>query len=102
MVADEGEGRSAEGWLGDGIEVIEIPIDDSWIRDNGPMFVTDGQEPASACTSTSTPGADGYRRGTSDAAMAGPLCDHLGIECRTVPVVLEGAPWPPTARARWW
>src|ERR1700722_420593 len=27
---------------GDGVDVIETPLDDSWVRDNGPMFVTGG------------------------------------------------------------
>src|ERR1700712_2027950 len=40
MIADEGEGRAAEGWMGGEVEVIELPIDDSWIRDNGPVFLT--------------------------------------------------------------
>ena len=25
------------------VDVLEIPIDDSWVRDNGPIFVVDGQ-----------------------------------------------------------
>ena len=37
--ADAAEARAATG---DGVEVIEIPLDDSWVRDNGPTFVTDG------------------------------------------------------------
>src|SRR6187549_3680729 len=39
VVADESEGRAAEGWLGDDIDVVELPIDDSWVRDNGPVFL---------------------------------------------------------------
>ena len=37
--ADAVEARNA---IGEEVEVIEIPLDDSWIRDNGPAFVIDG------------------------------------------------------------
>jgi agmatine deiminase len=30
--------------IGDRVEVIEIPLDDSWVRDNGPAFVVGGPQ----------------------------------------------------------
>ncbi len=39
--ADAVEARQA---VGDGVEVIEIPLDDSWLRDNGPAFVIGGPQ----------------------------------------------------------
>ena len=36
---DAEEARQA---IGDEVEVIEIPLDDSWVRDNGPTFVVGG------------------------------------------------------------
>ncbi len=29
--------------IGGDIELLEIPLDDAWIRDSGPIFVTDGE-----------------------------------------------------------
>ena len=40
MVAPPGSGAEARDLCGGGVEVVEIPIDDSWIRDSGPIFVT--------------------------------------------------------------
>jgi agmatine deiminase len=90
VVADEGEGRTAEGWLGDGIEVIELAIDDSWIRDNGPIVVTNEAGDRLGVHFDFNAWGGRVPPWDRDAAMAGPLCDHLGIEHRPVPVVLEG------------
>lgn len=44
MVAHPDHADTARGMLGHGIEVVEMPIDDCWIRDSGPTFLkrTDG------------------------------------------------------------
>src|SRR5215472_10287729 len=39
MVANLGEGPDATTSCGPEVEVIELPIDDSWMRDNGPIFL---------------------------------------------------------------
>lgn len=39
MVAHPDHAGGARAQLGNGIEVIEIPIDDCWIRDSGPTFL---------------------------------------------------------------
>lgn len=74
----------------EGVEVLALPIDDSWLRDNGPLVVL---------------GADGRRAGIDfafngwggrftpcdrDAAVGARLLAHLGIERFASPLVLEG------------
>ncbi|MFI9046876.1 agmatine/peptidylarginine deiminase [Streptomyces sp. NPDC053427] len=39
MVAPPGHAEEARELCGAGIEVIELPLDDSWFRDSGPIFV---------------------------------------------------------------
>ena len=39
MVARPGQGADAREQCGAGVEVVELPIDDSWFRDSGPIFV---------------------------------------------------------------
>ncbi|MFI9630338.1 agmatine/peptidylarginine deiminase [Streptomyces sp. NPDC052042] len=39
MVACPGQGDQARALCGDSVEVVELPIDDSWFRDSGPIFV---------------------------------------------------------------
>src|SRR3954447_8035882 len=39
MVANPGEQAvQARAACADGVEILELPIDDSWLRDSGPMF----------------------------------------------------------------
>jgi agmatine deiminase len=40
MAADPRGATTARRLCGDGVEVVEIPLDDSWARDSGPIFVT--------------------------------------------------------------
>jgi agmatine deiminase len=40
MVAHPEHTKSARTLLGDGIEIVALPIDDCWIRDSGPTFLT--------------------------------------------------------------
>ena len=43
MVADPAQADEARDHCGSGIEILPVPIDDSWMRDNGPIFVADPQ-----------------------------------------------------------
>ena len=89
MIADPSGAAEARRRCGEGIEVLEIPIDDSWARDSGPIFVT----------------ADGRRAGVdfdfnawgekftpydSDAAIAERVLSHLGEERIAADIVREG------------
>jgi agmatine deiminase len=44
MAADPRGAAEARRLCGDGVEVVEVPLDDSWARDSGPIFVTGGGE----------------------------------------------------------
>ena len=39
VIADPRDATPAREWLGQGIDVLEIPLDDAWLRDSGPTFV---------------------------------------------------------------
>ena len=41
MTADPGGAAAARRLCGEGVEVVELPLDDSWARDSGPIFVRD-------------------------------------------------------------
>jgi agmatine deiminase len=45
MVADPAEAARARRMLGAGIEVVEAPLDEFWMRDVGPTFVLDDDRP---------------------------------------------------------
>jgi agmatine deiminase len=90
MVAPPGARADVRRRCGRGVDVVEIPIDDSWMRDSGPIVVS---------------GADGRRGGVDfrfngwgekftpydrDDAMSSVLLERLGIERFEAPLVLEG------------
>ena len=43
MVVDPSERDSAARWLSPGVELMEQPLDDCWMRDIGPTFLVDGR-----------------------------------------------------------
>ena len=46
MIANPGEqAAQARALCGDAVEVVELPIDDSWLRDSGPIYVVDESPP---------------------------------------------------------
>src|SRR4051794_38577169 len=86
---DAGEAREA---LTGACEVVELELDDSWLRDAGPMFLTDPAEPDRR---------DGVHFGFNgwggkfwpwehDAAVGGLLAAAHADRVRTAPFVLEG------------
>src|SRR3954469_6256693 len=93
MVAPPHAAGDARRRCGRGVDVVELPIDDSWIRDSGPIFVTGGAE------------SDGRRAAVDfgfngwggkflpcdrDDALPAALLNHLGVDRFEAPLVLEG------------
>jgi agmatine deiminase len=90
VCADETAAAEARAALPGEVDLVVEPIDDSWLRDSGPIFVT---------------AADGRRAGVhfgfnawgkkfhpfdSDAAIGGRLVELVGDPCYRAPLVLEG------------
>ena len=74
---------------GDGVDVIELPIDDSWFRDCGPIYVTDGERRVALDWAFNAWGGK-FEPYADDAALARRYAESMGDEVRTIPVVLEG------------
>ncbi len=91
MLARPGEGAEARSYCGsDGIEVLELPLDDSWIRDSGPIFVCGrGGEIAIADFAFNSWG-ERYLPYDQDALIGERIADHFGVRRYATPMVLEG------------
>jgi agmatine deiminase len=89
MVCRPGEAPEVAAMLAGEVEIWEEPIDDSWLRDSGPIVVE----------------RDGERRGIQfgfnawggkfppwddDATIAGRLCERLGLPWERAEMILEG------------
>ncbi|MFJ2400958.1 agmatine/peptidylarginine deiminase [Streptomyces xanthochromogenes] len=90
MVAPPGHGEEARTRCGEGVDVIELPLDDSWFRDSAPIFVLD---------------PDGHRVGVdfrfnawgrkhhpydADDRLGALLLEHLGEAGIRSEMILEG------------
>jgi agmatine deiminase len=89
MIADVGTGERAVAACGEGVDVIELPIDDSWFRDSGPIYVVDGDRRV-ALDWTFNGWGRKFTPFDADAAVARRYAEATGEEVRTVPMVLEG------------
>ncbi len=78
-----------------------MPIDDSWLRDSWPIFVTrpDGTLAVSDYAFNSR--GEKCPPYDNDAAVGRRLAEHFGVERFAAPMVLGEAASPSTARARW-
>ncbi|MFL5817610.1 MAG: agmatine/peptidylarginine deiminase [Conexibacter sp.] len=72
------------------VELLELPIDDSWLRDSGPLIVTGPEGHRAGIDFRFNAWGEAFTPYEKDAAIAGRLLEHLGIERFGSPMVLEG------------
>lgn len=91
VAADAADAAEARAALTAGVDVVELPADDSWLRDNGPAFVLseDGARRMGICFEFNAWG-EKFQPYDRDRALAGRLVELVGDEARRVPLVLEG------------
>lgn len=90
MLAPAGRLAAARGMLDEVVELIEMPIDDSWTRDSGPNFLVnaDGELAGSAWTFNAWGGK--YAPYDQDAMMAERILELAGARIFHSPLVAEG------------
>jgi agmatine deiminase len=71
-------------------EVVELPIDDSWLRDSGPIFVVDGDGRRAGVHFGFNSWGGKFTPWDRDAAVGRLLIEHVGDNCYKAPFVLEG------------
>jgi agmatine deiminase len=84
---DAGEARAA---LAGEVEVVELPIDDSWLRDSGPIFVLDDEGRRAGVHFGFNSWGEKFTPYDADAAVGRLLIDRLGDRRYDAPFVLEG------------
>ena len=90
MAADPRFAAEARRQCGSGVDVVEIPLDDSWARDSGPIFVRDGDERAGVQFGFNGWG-EKYAPFDADARFATRVLEHLGAPRRDAThLILEG------------
>ncbi len=90
MVAAAADVAAARLACGPGVEVVALPIDDSWARDSGPIgVVADGGRRALVDFVFNGWG-EKFAPWDDDDELAGRLADHLALPRYRAPFVLEG------------
>lgn len=91
LVADPAHADDARRRVtAENVEVIALPLDDSWLRDSGPIFVTGPAGRRAGIDFRFNAWGGTFTPYDKDAAVAERLLEHLGIERFASPLVLEG------------
>jgi agmatine deiminase len=91
MAASPRFAAEARRLCGEGVEVVELPLDDSWARDSGPIFVCDGEGERAGVQFGFNGWGGKFTPYDDDAMFATRVLGALGEECRDAThFVLEG------------
>ncbi|GAU69142.1 agmatine deiminase [Streptomyces sp. NBRC 110611] len=91
VVAGPGQSAGARDLLGDTIDVVERPLNDAWMRDIGPTFLTDGKGSLAAVDWTFNGwGAQEWADWHLDAAIAAEVSALTRARRYASPLVNEG------------
>jgi agmatine deiminase len=91
VIAAPGEGGDARAYCGaENIEVIELPLDDSWVRDSGPLFLLGSGGELAAADFLFNSWGERYLPYDKDAEIGARICEHLGVPRYPALLVLEG------------
>lgn len=90
MVCTPGSEREVRDLCGAEVDVLAAPIDDSWIRDNGPTFVRNQAGEVAAVDFEFNAWGERWAPYDADNALPARLADHLGVPRFRAPMVLEG------------
>ncbi|MEU6819390.1 agmatine deiminase family protein [Streptomyces atriruber] len=90
MVAPPGHGEGARARCGDTVDVIELPLDDSWFRDSAPLFVLDGSGRRAGVDFRFNAWGRKHHPYDSDDRISGLLLDRLDVTRIHSDMILEG------------
>jgi agmatine deiminase len=90
MVCDPDQREDARARLGEGVELLPLPIDDSWMRDNGPIFVRDVAGRVALVHFGFNSWGGKYAPWDRDAEVPRHIASHLGMRRYRTSQVLEG------------
>ena len=90
VIAPPGTQPSLPSGTTHAVDVAEIPIDDSWVRDNGPIFVVDGHGGVAAVNFGFNAWGGKFAPFAEDAQLPPRLAARLGMRVYDAPLVAEG------------
>jgi agmatine deiminase len=91
MIANPGtDAEQARRRCAAAVQVVELPLDDSWLRDCGPIYAFGEDARRLALHFRFNAWGEKFSPWDRDAAVGGLIAERLGDEVVPVPIVLEG------------
>jgi len=90
MIANPADAAQARATCGPTVEVLEVPIDDSWARDSGPTLLRNAAGALAGVAWRFNAWGNKHLPYDNDAKLASALIAHLGIPRFNADFVLEG------------
>jgi len=90
MVTAPGQGEQVRAACAGAVDVVELDIDDSWLRDSGPIFVVDGNGDRRGVDFRFNSWGEKYLPYDRDAALTSVLLERMGVPRVGSDMVLEG------------
>ena len=90
VLVDPSNADEARSRLGKDIDILEIELDDSWIRDNGPIFVRDGSNRVASVKFAFNAWGNKSPSYRKDDRLPIALSERLRMRHYVAPMVLEG------------
>jgi agmatine deiminase len=90
MLARAEDVAEARTFCGAAIDVLAMPLDDSWMRDSGPTFLVDDSGEVAGADWQFNAWGNKFPPFDKDAEIAARLLDHLRLRAFRAPFVLEG------------
>ena len=90
MLATPRLSERASSMCGEGVEIVEMPIDDSWFRDSGPIYVFDDDGGRVATDWVFNSWGEKFLPFDADARAAMAYAELAGHPARSIDMVFEG------------
>ncbi len=90
LIVNKNDRSNAESLCGSYADILEIPHNDAWCRDNGPTFLKNSQGRRKGINWNFNAWGEKYTPYDLDDKVAGEVLKHYKISALEVPIVLEG------------
>jgi len=90
IAASAEDARAARAACAGRVQIVQLPMDDSWLRDTGPIYLVDDAGGRVAVHFQFNSWGEKFVPWDKDAAVGELIAQELGHEVRKVPLVLEG------------
>ena len=90
LVARPADAAGARARVGNGVDVVELEIDDAWMRDDGPIGVRGPDGAIEAVHFRFNAWGDKQQPYDADAVVGASIARRLGLPVHEAPIVLEG------------